>query len=197
MLLWFLYLFHLLFILTSSVPCCHKYLGTRQTTTHYIRTGFSTGGRFKNLGGHKEIYLKERGLLNDTAKIWMGTCSRWPPCPPAPWGSHDSSLLLFSYLLKLINALVVVIHLCIPSFIHFLPVACLIVISRHWADYHALCQNWVQYWWKVQKSEWAQRNIAIWKKGFCWNLKAYDTAKIWVVTCLHVLQGPPDPLGFS
>ena len=98
-------------------------------------------------------------MLNDTAKIWVGTCSLGPPCPPAPWGSHDSSLLLFSYLLKLINALVVVIPLFIPSFIHFLPVAYPIVISRHWADYHALCQNWVQYWRKVQKSEWAQINI--------------------------------------
>ena len=79
--------------------------------------------------------------------------------PPTPWGSHDSSLLLLSYLLKLINDLVVLIPLFVPSFIRFLRVTCLIVISRHWADYLALCQNWVQYWRKVQKSEWAQRNI--------------------------------------
>ena len=98
-------------------------------------------------------------MLNDSAKILVRSCPFEPLCPPAPLGFHDSSLLLFSYLLKLINAHVVVIPLFVPSFIRFLRVTCLIVISRHWADYHALCQNWVQYWRKVKKSEWAQINI--------------------------------------
>ena len=106
--------------LSGSVPYRHKQaLGRQTTTTQYIRTGFSAGGRFNNLGGHKEIYLKERGLFNDSAKISVRSFPFEPLCSPAPWGSHDSSLLLFSYLLKLINAHVVVIPLFIPSFIYF------------------------------------------------------------------------------
>ena len=74
--------------------------------------------------------FERKGFAYDTAKIWVGSCPLGPPCPPAPWGSHDSSLHLFSYLLKLINAPVVVIPLFIPVFYLFLPVACPIVISK-------------------------------------------------------------------
>ena len=86
------------------------------------------------------------------------------------------------------DGLLVVIPLFI-LFHFFYPVACPIVISRHQADYHALYQNWVQYWRKVQKSGWAQRNIFE-RKGF-----AYDTAKIWVESCPLGPPWPPAPWG--